>query len=101
MVRYMLAFSAQDLQLAPYLGLMYLIIGIAMVTIFVTGSRTTGPEVGGDKIWWNWARPVHASIYLTFAAMAFNNNPNAWKLLLVDTTLGAAFFAANRILASS
>jgi hypothetical protein len=98
LLRYFLTFMAQNKALLPYMGLAYLIIGISMAVIFVTGARETGREVMGDKIWWNFARPVHATLYIAFALMAFDGNPNAWKVLLVDTTLGAMLFTGHRLL---
>ncbi len=36
-----------------------LTISIGFFYIFSTGSRTTGTETFGDKIWWNNLRPIH------------------------------------------
>ena len=40
--------NASYLALLPAIGFMY---------IYLTGSRKTGPETFGEKIWWNNLRP--------------------------------------------
>lgn len=79
------------------LGLIFAIISIGMFAIFLTGSRKTGAETLGEKIWWNDFRPIHASLYALFSYMAINNSPEAWKVLVADTTLGLGLFTLNRL----
>ena len=62
------------------------------IYIFLTGSRKTGMETFGDKIWWNDLRPVHALMYGLFAYNAINKNPNAWIFLLIDVIIGLFSF---------
>lgn len=76
----------------PYLGYVAAIMGIGFLYIFITGSRPTGPEVFGEKIWWNFLRPVHAALYLGFAYNAINKNTNAWMWLGTDVLLGLSAF---------
>ncbi len=73
------------LALLPAFGFFYL---------FLTGSRKTGTEVFGDKIWWNDLRPIHGILYYLFAYNAINGNSNAWKYLLVDVMVGLSSFLA-------
>lgn len=80
------------------MGILFAIIGITMIGLFATGSRKTGPEVFGDKIWWNKYRPVHGALYLWFAYLATHNQPYAWQVLAFDTTFGLYLFLANRYL---
>ena len=75
----------------PYLGYLALLPALGFTYIFVTGSRQTGPEVFGEKIWWNYLRPVHALLYGLFAYNAIMKNANAWVYLLVDVILGFSF----------
>ena len=49
-----------DIKLLPYLGYLALLPALGFIFIFTTGSRRTGKEVFGGKIWWNNLRPVHA-----------------------------------------
>jgi hypothetical protein len=77
----------------PIMGYISLIPAIGFLTIYLTGSRTSGSEVFGDKIWWNNLRPVHGILYLTFGVMAINSNSNAWLILLADLIIGTSGFA--------
>ena len=63
-------------------------ISFGFMYIWANGLRKTGPETFGEKIWWNDLRPVHATLYAIFALLAFNGNTDAWKVLLLDVTLG-------------
>lgn len=74
-----------------YLGYITLIIGIAFMYFFITGKRKTGPEVFGDKIWWNKLRPIHSILYLLFSYNAIIGN-NTWYYLLIDLLLGLFSF---------
>ena len=57
------------------------------------GWRKTGVEVGGESIWWNDLRPVHAFMYGLFALLALNGvKEHAWKVLLLDTIIGLLAF---------
>ena len=49
-----------------YLGYLALLPAIGFIYIYLTGSRKTGAEVFGEKIWWNDLRPVHGLLYLLF-----------------------------------
>jgi len=69
------------LALLPAAGFFYL---------YVTGKRTTGPEVFGGKIWWNDIRPIHGAFWLAFAAMAAVRWPHAYAPLVMDVLVGTA-----------
>ncbi len=75
-----------------YMGYIATLIGIGFIYIFLTGSRKTGPEVFGDKIWWNNLRPIHGLLYLLFAYNAIQGNKNSWVYLLVDVIIGLISF---------
>ena len=74
------------------LGFLALLPAIGFTYIYLTGSRTTGAEVLGDKIWWNNLRPIHALLYFLFSYNAINGNKNAWKYLLIDVLIGLNSF---------
>jgi hypothetical protein len=76
----------------PYLGVLALLPAISLFYIFLTGSRKTGAEVFGDRIWWNKLRPIHGVLYSLFAYNAINKNTNAWIYLLVDVIIGLFSF---------
>jgi hypothetical protein len=74
------------------MGYLALLPAIGFIYLFLTGSRKTGAEVFGDKIWWNDLRPVHGLLYLLFAYNAINKNNGAWIYLLVDVIIGLTSF---------
>ena len=75
-----------------YLGYAALLPAIGFMYIYLTGSRKTGAEVFGEKIWWNDLRPVHSILYFLFAYNAITGNSQAWIYLLVDVILGLLSF---------
>ncbi len=76
----------------PYMGFIALFPAFGFLFIFLTGIRKTGLEVGGDKIWWNCLRPLHSVLYFLFAYNAFFKNPNSWKFLALDVSIGFISF---------
>ena len=76
----------------PILGYITLIIGISFAYLFLSGTRQTGVEVFGDKIWWNNLRPIHATLYLIFSYYAINKMREGWIYLLVDVIFGLFSF---------
>ena len=79
------------------LGVLALMISIGFMYIYLTGSRKTGIEVDGELIWWNDLRPIHSILYGTFAFMALNENPHAWKVLLLDTSIGFTAWSVHKL----
>ena len=76
----------------PYLGALALFPAIGFTYIYLTGSRKTGAEVFGDRIWWNNLRPIHAILYFMFAYFAIRQKSFAWIFLLIDVILGLSSF---------
>jgi len=81
-----------SIQYLKYLGYLALLPAIGFIYLFLTGTRKTGPEVFGDKIWWNYLRPVHSLLYFAFAYNAIIGNKNAWTILLADVIIGLFAF---------
>jgi hypothetical protein len=75
-----------------YLGYLALLPAIGFIYLFLTGTRKTGAEVFGDKIWWNNLRPLHSLLYFLFAYNAIYGNTNAWKYILADVIIGLISF---------
>jgi hypothetical protein len=75
-----------------YMGYISLLPAIGFMYLFVSGSRTSGAETFGAKIWWNNLRPIHGIIYFLFAYNAIIGNQSAWKYLLVDVIFGLISF---------
>lgn len=76
----------------PLLGYLALIPAFGLTYIYLTGSRNTGAEVFGEKIWWNNIRPIHAILYGLFAYNAINKNKMSWVYLLIDVLFGLFSF---------
>ena len=89
-----LVFVAKGLsqQYLPFMGYIALLPAIGFTYIYLTGSRKTGGEVFGDKIWWNDLRPLHAILYFMFAFSAINKQSTAWIYLAVDVIIGLFAF---------
>ncbi len=92
--RVLLAYLAKviDLEYLPLMGIGALVIGIGFIYIYITGSRKTGVEVGGGRIWWNQLRPIHGALYLIVAYYAINKQRVAWKFLAIDVVIGLIAF---------
>jgi len=76
----------------PYLGYLALLPAVGFTYIYLTGSRKTGQEVFGEKIWWNDLRPLHSVLYFLFAYNAIERNKNSWVYLLIDVIIGLFSF---------
>ena len=81
-----------NIQYLKYLGYLALVPAIGFMYIFISGTRNTGAEVFGGKIWWNNLRPIHSILYFLFAYNAIMGNRNAWIFLLVDVLFGLTSF---------
>ena len=93
-VRLSIVYLAKNiyLQYLPILGYIALIPAIVFAYIFLSGSRKTGPETFGAKIWWNNLRPLHSLLYFLFAFNAITKNNKAWLYLLYDVIIGLSSF---------
>ena len=86
-----LAKNADSIYL-KYMGYIALLPAIGFYYLFLTGSRKTGNEVFGNKIWWDNLRPLHGLLYFLFAFSAINNYKFAWIYLLIDVIIGLISF---------
>lgn len=81
-----------DAKYLPYLGYLALMPALGFAYLYISGTRKTGQEVFGDKIWWNQLRPIHALLYFAFAVNAISGNRGGWIYLLVDVVFGLLSF---------
>ena len=82
-----------DIKSLKSTGYVALLPAIGFMYIYLTGSRQTGAETQGDKIWWNDLRPLHSLLYFSFAYMAINGDQNnAYIALLIDVIIGLSSF---------
>ena len=79
------------------LGALAILPAAGFFYIFLTGARKTGAEVFGDRIWWNFLRPFHGTMYAIFAIMALFHIPYAWVVLLIDVLVGLIAFIKHHI----
>jgi len=93
--RSLLVIIAKNIQTKylKYMGYLALLVSFGFMYIFLTGSRETGAEVFGEKIWWNNLRPLHSLLYFLFAYNAIIGNRNAWIYLLIDVVIGLISFS--------
>ena len=75
-----------------YMGYLALLPAVGFLYIYLTGSRKTGAELFGEKIWWNDLRPFHSFLYFLFAYNAILGNRGAWIYLLIDVIIGLTGF---------
>ena len=99
-MRLFLVYIAKNisLQMLRYMGFITLIPAFGFFYIYLSGSRKTGAEVFGDKIWWNNLRPIHSILYLLFSYNAIIGNQNAWMYLLIDVVFGLVSFLMHHFL---
>tara|TARA_Y100001970_G_scaffold264869_1_gene351886 strand:+ start:256 stop:582 length:327 start_codon:yes stop_codon:yes gene_type:complete len=80
----------------PWMGAAALIPVMGWIAlIFGVWKRKTGAL--GQQIWWSHMRPVHATLFATFAIMAFRKMPTAYIPLAVDVTVGAIAFGVHNV----
>jgi hypothetical protein len=87
-----------NIKYLKYLGYLALVPAVGFMYIYLTGSRKTGGETFGEKIWWNDLRPVHAILYILFAYNAIIGNKQAWIYLLADVLFGLISFLIHHYL---
>lgn len=92
--RLLLVYIAKNIRidLLKYMGYLLLIPAFGFFFLYLTGMRETGPEVFGDKIWWNDLRPIHGLMYLLFSYNAINENRHSWIYLFIDVCFGLLSF---------
>ena len=93
-IRTLLVYLAKTVnkEVLKIMGYIALMPAFGFFYIYFTGSRQTGAEVFGEKIWWNHLRPIHGTLYALFALNAIRGNSNAYIYLLVDVLIGLISF---------
>ena len=89
--RSLLAYCAFKFK-TPIIPIFTLLISISWIRIYFISPRDTGPEVFGDKIWWNNFRLVHAFNYMLFTVLYFLNVKQAWMILALDVIIALVAF---------
>jgi hypothetical protein len=79
----------------PKLGYIALVMGAGFLyTYFI--NRKIGSF--GQKAWWNYLRPVHSFLYISFGILAIQKNSNAYIPLLIDVIIGLIAFIHKRFI---
>lgn len=85
--------NKQYLRRLAYLAILPM---LGFIIIWAFGLRKTGRETQGREIYWNFARPIHAGLYLFFILSVLGNNKmfvkNAYLWLLADVVIGLFIF---------
>ena len=81
-----LAYRRPDL--AQRYSLLALVPVAGWLWIYFVSGRDTGPEVFGERIWWNQLRVPHAMLWSLFALYAYQGQSYSWVPLLIDPLLG-------------
>ena len=79
-------------QFAKYGSFIALAIVLGWLTIILVKPRDAGPEVFGDKIWWQPLRIAHVIFYLLFAVLSWTHPTIAYVPLTADAALGLLSF---------
>jgi hypothetical protein len=80
------------LQYLRWMGYVALLPAFGFMYLYISGTRTTGLETFGDKIWWNNLRPIHSLLYFLFSINAIREKRRAWQYLFSDVILGLSSF---------
>ena len=92
-VRSLIAFTAYKLS-PKYLriaGYTALLPAIGFMYLFISKSRNTGAF--GQKIWWDYVRPIHSILYALFAWYAIHKSNKAFIFLVMDVLVGVIVYA--------
>jgi hypothetical protein len=73
-------------------------IGLGFAVIWLFDLRKTGIETGGEAIWWNHLRPVHAALYLVAAYLiiTLSKRREASYVIVFDALVGLVAYANHR-----
>ena len=98
-LRALLAYSVSALPNFKYIfTLITGIIGLGFTTIYLGGLRKVGVETGGQVIWWNAIRPIHAILYLMASYLIFREKfDTASNILYLDVLIGFVVFLLHRV----
>ena len=75
-------------------GAVAMLIGISFILLWALNLRQTAREstgeltAKGNKVWWNYLRPIHGMMWILFGILMYRSYKHAWVVLLLDTLLG-------------
>ena len=65
-------------------------IGVGFLAVWGRRMRAFESTARAGRVWWNDLRPLHAALWLLYAALAARSVPRAWTVLLLDLVVGIA-----------
>ena len=72
----------------PYLGFLAIMPAIGFSYIFIFGKRKKGGETFGQKIWWDFLRPIHAILLFVSGVLLSLKVKETYLVLLADALMG-------------
>ncbi|MBI96702.1 hypothetical protein CL656_06125 [bacterium] len=67
-------------------SILYLFFGLGELYQYISKHRKIGGF--GQKIWWDYLRPIHGIIFLISSFLIYNKNNSVKYLLIFDTLIG-------------
>ena len=92
-VRAAIAYAAKEASptVLKVMGVIGIIASLSLFLIWATDSRKEKGAFGGD-VWWANYRLLHAILIFLFSTSALMTDPNSWKWLAADVSIGLALF---------
>lgn len=87
---YLAYISLYSPNLNTFFSLFYLAIGLGSTYQYATKYRKQGAF--GQKIWWDYLRPIHAILYFYTSYLIYTQNVYFVLVLIVDTLIGIGGF---------
>ena len=98
-VRLCIVYIAKEItSLQFYLSLISIIIGGRFIYLYFNSpSFNNFQDLGIESVWWNYMRPIHGLLYLSYGILTLLKVKNTWILLLVDLIIGIIATIYNEI----
>ena len=99
LTRLLIAYLAYILppHLLQYMGYITLIPAFSFIYMYIFSLKKSKNSKGFFKgnIWWKDLRPLHGVLYLLFSIYAIRKKTFAYKVLLLDTSIGGLSWILN------
>ena len=82
-----------------YLSLISIIVGFRFIYLYFNSpSLNQFENLGIESVWWNYMRPIHGLLYLSYGILTLYHVKNTWIVLLVDVIIGIIATLYNEII---
>ena len=65
-------------------------VGVGFLAVWGRRMSAFESTARGGRVWWNDLRPLHAALWLLYAALAARSVEHAWAVLALDLAVGVA-----------